>query len=577
MKKKRIGVIIDSVDGIYQERIMRSIDKQTSKQDIDLYFVCSLGVVDIAGDFEVHQGVLTLANTPFLDGLIFVMGTFTNYFSHDWINQLIESYDSEVKIVLGYNSDYPDKVVFDNVSSIEKVVEHLIKDIGCKSIGYISGPLENNDALDRYEGYKMVLNDYSIEINKQFYYEGFFMEYTGNEAIMELIKKSYKIPDAIVCASDEIAIGASFELLKNGIAVPYGVKVTGFDNITASAAFEVPITTVEQPIEEMTAKALDYINHKFYGQEEVNLEPISGDLILRDSTRKVSEIESLKLGGLREESFIGENIIGSLIRFEEEMNDNVERLCQMFTRDFDLEDQVSTIFAKMIKGLTIDVKTPDSKGMFLSQIIELSTILVEKMPYSLFNMRFNEFKKQISDLVFNSQLFYRIQEVMFEAALAVNNHFYSIESALKHEVKDLYIMSRSFVNLEDKAENLEDYYNLLINNIKNHIFPEFYLCMFESPIYGDLSKKLELPNNTKLVIGVKEDKWYEQEVFDTYKIFPDCVSDDSDPKRLVIMNVVRDNVHYGYLAINLNVDETQYYETIRLTISQAIHRLVSKA
>lgn len=572
LKKKRIGIIIDSVDGIYQERIMRSIVKQTKNQNIDLFFICSLGVVDIAGEFEVHQGALALANTPFLDGLILVLGSFTNYFSKEWINNLIDSFDTKVKVAVGYDYENCQGVLFDNFASIEKVMTHLIEENDCKTIGYISGPRENEDAIARYKGYKLVLNDHSIAINKQFYFEGFFMEYTGTLAIKEMIKNSYKIPDAIVCASDEIAIGAVTELLANSIAVPYGVKVTGFDNITASAAFEVPITTVEQPIEVMVNKALMYLEQVFFDKEITAIESISGDLIRRESTREVKEKDTVRLGSLREENFLDETIIGPLIRFEEELVDNTDRLRDAFFKDFDVHENGIMIFEKMLKGLIFDVKTADSKGMFMSQVKELSSVLVYKMPYSLFNLRYNELKQFISDLVFNSQLFYRIQEVMFDSALAVNNHFYSLESAMKHKVKDTYIMSRSFVNLVDKAETLDEYFELVLENVHTHNFSEFYICLFDEPIYGDLSSKLKLSKKAKLMVGVHNNDIYDQEEFETATLLPEKVYNNYETKRLVLMDLIRDNIHYGYLLTKLDVDETHYIETIRLSISQAIHR-----
>ena len=575
LKKKRVGVIIDSVDGIYQEQIMRSIVKQTKNHNVDLFFICSLGVVDIAGEFEVHQGVLTLANTPFFDGLILVMGTFTNYFSKDWINKLIDSFDTDVKIVIGFDSINCGKVEFDNFASIEKVMKHLIEENSCKSIGYISGPLENEDAIARYEGYKFLLNDYSIEINKQFFYEGFFMEHTGRLAVKELLKKSYKIPDAIVCASDEIAIGAIAELLSNGVAVPYGVRVTGFDNITASAAFEVPITTIDQPIGVMVGKALKYLEQVFYGKEVTSIEPIAGELIRRESTKEVKDKASFRMDSLKEGSFIDESIIGPLIQLEEELMAETDRLRDAFFVDFEIHESANLVFDKMMRGLIIDVKTADSKGLFLSQVKELSSIVVYKMPYSLFNLRFNELKRFITDIVFNSQLFYRIQEVMFDTALAVNNHFYSLESSLKQKVKNTYIMSRSFVNLVDKANTLNEYFKMILDHVKIHQFSEFYLCLFDKVIYGNLSDKLTVSERSKMVIGINKGKVYEQEEFDTANLLPEKIFDSQDCKQLVLLDIIRDNIHYGYLMVRLDVDETQYIETVRLSISQAIHRLTS--
>ena len=51
-------------------------------------------------------------------------------------------------------------------------------------------------------------------------------------------------PDAIVCASDRLAIGAMSWLQRKGFRVPEDVAVTGFDNIPDAEFTFSPLTTV---------------------------------------------------------------------------------------------------------------------------------------------------------------------------------------------------------------------------------------------------------------------------------------------------------------------------------------------
>jgi len=51
-------------------------------------------------------------------------------------------------------------------------------------------------------------------------------------------------PDAIVCASDIMALSLIEGLTQNGIKVPDDVKVTGYDGITEAFLNEPPLTTV---------------------------------------------------------------------------------------------------------------------------------------------------------------------------------------------------------------------------------------------------------------------------------------------------------------------------------------------
>lgn len=59
------------------------------------------------------------------------------------------------------------------------------------------------------------------------------------------------LPDAFVCASDQIAIALIEQLTRRGVSVPADVIVTGFDGILASRVLHPTLTTVRQPMADM--------------------------------------------------------------------------------------------------------------------------------------------------------------------------------------------------------------------------------------------------------------------------------------------------------------------------------------
>ncbi|MFK4790367.1 LacI family DNA-binding transcriptional regulator [Microbacterium sp. ZW T5_56] len=59
------------------------------------------------------------------------------------------------------------------------------------------------------------------------------------------------LPDAFVCASDQIAIALIEQLTRRGVSVPADVIVTGFDGILASRVLRPTLTTVRQPMADM--------------------------------------------------------------------------------------------------------------------------------------------------------------------------------------------------------------------------------------------------------------------------------------------------------------------------------------
>jgi LacI family transcriptional regulator len=61
--------------------------------------------------------------------------------------------------------------------------------------------------------------------------------------------------DALICATDLVAMGALNTLHRQGIAVPGRIAVTGFDDIPAAAQFIPPLTTIRQPIRKIADQA----------------------------------------------------------------------------------------------------------------------------------------------------------------------------------------------------------------------------------------------------------------------------------------------------------------------------------
>ena len=56
------------------------------------------------------------------------------------------------------------------------------------------------------------------------------------------------LPDAIVCANDQMAIGVLRTLTAHGIRVPQDIAVVGFDDIFPASLCDPPLTTVHQPM-----------------------------------------------------------------------------------------------------------------------------------------------------------------------------------------------------------------------------------------------------------------------------------------------------------------------------------------
>ena len=91
--------------------------------------------------------------------------------------------------------------------------------------------------------------------------------HSGAQELMSLPKP----PDAIVCASDLIAIGAMQWLHLHGRRVPDDVAVTGFDNITEASFAIPPLTTVHVHKQRMGELAAERVVRRIEDPDEIPL------------------------------------------------------------------------------------------------------------------------------------------------------------------------------------------------------------------------------------------------------------------------------------------------------------------
>ena len=125
------------------------------------------------------------------------------------------------------------------------VTQHVIG-LGRRNIGFLgSASSHYPEFFERYRGYSQTLASAGLEVSPALQVDAFSMENSGYEAACQLLARGEPF-DAIVAASDLIAIGAMRALQERHIDVPGAVSVVGFDDIPAASLASPPLTTVMQ-------------------------------------------------------------------------------------------------------------------------------------------------------------------------------------------------------------------------------------------------------------------------------------------------------------------------------------------
>jgi DNA-binding LacI/PurR family transcriptional regulator len=151
----------------------------------------------------------------------------------------------------------------DNRGGARLAVEHLLG-LGRREIATIAGPASMCAGIDRYDGYREALEAAGVEPRQELVEHGDFGEESGYRAMWRLLERRPSL-DAVFAASDLMASGALRALREAGRSVPGDVSLTGFDDFPLAALLVPALTTVRQPLDEMTHAAADILRRRIAG------------------------------------------------------------------------------------------------------------------------------------------------------------------------------------------------------------------------------------------------------------------------------------------------------------------------
>ena len=158
-----------------------------------------------------------------------------------------------------------------------EMTRHIIE-LGHRRIGFIAGN-PNQSATDlRLTGYQKALRDFKLTVNPQLIAQGQFSYRTGLEAATKLLSLASP-PTAIFASNDDMAAATVAVAHRLGLNVPQQLTVCGFDDSLMATTIWPELTTIHQPIIEMSRTAVKLLVEKIRAARN-DQEPESEHLVL---------------------------------------------------------------------------------------------------------------------------------------------------------------------------------------------------------------------------------------------------------------------------------------------------------
>lgn len=253
-KTRTIGVILPKIDSFSIGSAVAGVDSVLEPKGFQIL------LADTHNSPEMDLKYLDLFDDQRVDGVILIGTVFTP-------GHLAALKKSRVPVVIvGQHLAGASCVYHDDYHAFYDITK-LLLDKGCRRFGYI-GALPQDKAVgqERSRAYRDALREAGLGDQAERAAVAAFTMDSGREKARELWE-AYGPLDALVCATDNMAVGALQYLKSQGVRVPEEVRLTGQGASSLSGVTTPAITSIRYFYEESGANAASLLLERLENPE----------------------------------------------------------------------------------------------------------------------------------------------------------------------------------------------------------------------------------------------------------------------------------------------------------------------
>jgi LacI family transcriptional regulator len=162
-----------------------------------------------------------------------------------------------VLVGTGRAESHHSAVMIDDYQAAYDMTTHIIG-LGHKRIGFIVGNLQQSASAQRLSAFKDAMTAGGLEVHGSLVKQGQFTYRSGLDAAAKLLDQPVP-PTAIFASNDDMAAATVAMAHRRNLDVPTDLTVCGFDDTSIASTMWPELTTVHQPIQEMSRCAIDLL------------------------------------------------------------------------------------------------------------------------------------------------------------------------------------------------------------------------------------------------------------------------------------------------------------------------------
>ncbi len=243
--------------------------------------------IDLLGEKQATETYAQLVYRLGLSGIIH-MGLF-----NPALNGIMEIAEAGFpQFLLGGRMDHPRINWLDgeNIESSRKAVKYLLN-LGHQRIAVMTGDSASPDQRERYEGYRLALEDAGLPVDPELVVERKDVSpNSGMAATMELLAKTNR-PTAIFYTNGDAAMGGVKACNRMGLKIPEDISIISFDDSRLPEFLTPALTYILLPIYDLAKRAGQHLATQLkHQQDKIIQEVVVPDFFINESTGPVKTV-----------------------------------------------------------------------------------------------------------------------------------------------------------------------------------------------------------------------------------------------------------------------------------------------
>ncbi|MCX7568977.1 substrate-binding domain-containing protein [Tumebacillus sp. DT12] len=257
-RTKSIGVILPDVSDLFHAEILRGIEDIATMYQYHIILANSdareAREIDLIGTMWEKQ----------VDGLLFISEKITP--------DIVRTFEqAQLPVVLCATDDPEGRipaVSIDNQSAARDAVDYFLEK-GVRRIAYLGGPTAHPVTMERLKGYTAAFQAAGLPFDQELVLHADTLKYEDGYAQAKRFLDQGHTAEAVVAASDELALGYLNAVRDRGGKAPDDVLLLGFDNTRLSTMTRPELSVIAQPTYDLGAVSMRLLT-KLLNDEQID-------------------------------------------------------------------------------------------------------------------------------------------------------------------------------------------------------------------------------------------------------------------------------------------------------------------